>query len=54
MRERNIRDAWEKGGDFEGKKVTDKMLLDFYREKLSSLATEDPEHNEVRNTLVQY
>jgi hypothetical protein len=54
MRERNIRDAWQNGGDFEGKKVTDEMLIAFFKEKLKGLSSDDPTANETRNTLVQY
>jgi hypothetical protein len=54
MREANLRSAWANGGDFEGKKATDEVLLKFYRDKLADLSPDDPAANEVRNTLVQY
>ena len=42
IRERNIENAWENGGLFEGKKVTDSMLLDFYKGRRDDLDPDDP------------
>jgi hypothetical protein len=54
MRESNITDAWQNGGEFEGKKVTDDMLLDFYKKKLADVSSDDPLYDHYRNTLAQY
>jgi hypothetical protein len=54
MRERNIQSAWQKGGDFEGKQVTDEKLMGFFKQKLSQLSPDDPTANDVRNTITQY
>lgn len=53
-RERNIVDAWTNGGEFEGKKVTDSMLLAFYADKQKNLDPSDPEYDRVKNTHDQY
>ena len=54
MRERNIQSAWQKGGDFEEKAVTDERLMKFFTDKLKTLSPDDPMANDVRNTIVQY
>lgn len=54
QRESNIVEAWQKGGSFEGKKVTDTMLLAFYQDKVDNLAPADPVYDEAKNNLEQY
>lgn len=54
QRQQNIVDAWKSGGSFEGKKVTDGMLLKFFDDKLNGLDPADPLYDEAKNTRLQY
>ena len=42
MRDNNIMSAWERGGEFEGKKVTDAMVLAHWKERRDAVSKEDP------------
>lgn len=42
VRDRNIEDAWKNGGLFEGRKVTDKMILAHWKDRRDSVSTDDP------------
>lgn len=53
-RDRNIIDAWTNGGTFEGKKVTDAMLLDHFRSRIKEISPDDPMSDYWKNTLWQY
>lgn len=44
-RDTNIMNAWEKGGTFEGKKVTDKMVLKHWKERVNGVSKDDPLHD---------
>jgi len=50
----NIVDAWKNGGEFEGKPVTDQMLLDFLRNRRDSLSESDPLWDYYDNLLLTY
>ena len=54
QRERNLTDAWTNGGEFEGKRVTDAMLLKHFDDKLKHLDPKDPLYDEAQNTAEQY
>jgi hypothetical protein len=54
MRERLIIDAWQNGGQFEGKKVTDKMVLDFWEERMRGISKDDPLYEWYKNMHLQY
>ena len=54
QRESNIVDAWKNGGIFEGKKATDQMLLEFYKDKMQDVSHDDPLYEETKNTVQQY
>jgi hypothetical protein len=41
-RDQNITDAWEKGGLFEGRKVTDDAILSYWRGRTKVVAKDDP------------
>jgi hypothetical protein len=50
----NIFDAWENGGRYEGKQVSDAMLLDHIRDRRDELERDDPLWDEWNNRLWQY
>lgn len=52
-RDRNINDAWQNGGMFEGKPVTDKMLLEHWKGRLKNVAKDDPLYDTYNNTVMQ-
>lgn len=54
QRERNMVDAWTKGGKFEGKPVTDQMLLKYFTDKESKLDPADPLYDDAKNQVQQY
>lgn len=54
MRERNIMSAWQSGGTFEGRKVTDEMVLDFWGDKMKQVSKDDPLYEYYSNLKTQY
>jgi hypothetical protein len=54
QQDQNIFDAWENGGEYEGRKVTDAMLLDHIRSRRDELDKDDPLWDEWNNRLWQY
>lgn len=42
QRDQNILDAWQNGGEFEGKPVTDQRLLAWYRMRMGEVSRKDP------------
>ena len=52
-RDRNIEDAWKNGGQFEGKKVTDQMLLAHWKERMQGISQDDPMWDYYNNTIQQ-
>lgn len=52
-REHNLMDAWKNGGIFEGKPVTDDMVLNFWRDRLKDVDKNDPLYDTYHNTLTQ-
>jgi hypothetical protein len=54
QRERNLFDAWNNGGDWEGKKATDEVLMKYLKEKLAGLDKDDPNANEIRIKMASY
>lgn len=54
QRERNLFDAWNQGGDWEGKEATDKVLMKFLKEKLEGLDPSDPNANATRIQIASY
>src|SRR5512138_1618276 len=52
-RDANIMDAWRNGGTFEGKKVTDEMVLAYWKEKQEGLSKDDPNYNANANQIMQ-
>lgn len=53
QREQNLLDAWKNGGEFEGKPVTDQMVLAFYQNQLKGVSKDDPLYDQYENTLTQ-
>lgn len=53
-RDRNIIDAWQNGGTFEGKPVTDAMLLAHFDQRIKEISPDDPMHDYWVNTKWQY
>lgn len=52
-RDRNIVDAWQKGGLFEGKPATDEVLLDHWKHRLDGISKDDPMYDTYQNAYVQ-
>lgn len=53
QRDQNIMDAWKNGGNFEGKPVTDEMVLAHWKERMTHVATDDPLYDTYKNTVTQ-
>jgi hypothetical protein len=54
MRDRNILNSWDKGGKFEGKQVTDQMLLSHLKARRDGLSPDDPMYDEAGQRLTEY
>lgn len=54
VRDKNIEEAWKNGGQFEGKKVTDKMFLSYWKERKASVSTDDPMWDYYNNQIYGY
>lgn len=52
--DRDIAQAWEKGGVFRGAPVTDEMLLNHWRSRLAGMSPGDPQYDEYKSVLLQY
>jgi len=53
QRDRLIMDAWQNGGVFEGKKVTDQMALSYWKGKMKDLDKGDPLYETYKNQTLQ-
>jgi len=53
-RDRNILNSWDKGGKFEGKQVTDQVLLKHLADRRNGLAKDDPLYDEMDQRLTEY
>jgi len=51
--DRNILDAWTNGGRYNGQKVNDKDILNYYRKRRNAYDRDDPEYTEWDNDLWQ-
>jgi hypothetical protein len=54
VRDNNIEEAWKNGGQFEGKKVTDDMMLAYWKERRDSVSKDDPMYDYYANLLHGY
>lgn len=54
QRDQNIMSAWQKGGLFEGKKVTDSMVLAHWKERMANLSHDDPNYDQYQEAYTQY
>lgn len=54
LRDQNMKSAWENGGLFEGKKVTDDMLLEHFRERRGKVDPNDPLWDYYNNLVQNY
>jgi hypothetical protein len=52
-RDQNIMDAWKNGGYFEGEKVTDAMVLAYWRGRLKGISKADPLYDTYSNAVLQ-
>ena len=52
-RDSQIMDAWRNGGTFEGKKVTDDMILAYWKERQNGLDPDDPKYETLKNQIMQ-
>ena len=53
-RDQNIMDAWQKGGMFEGKRVTDTVILAHWKKRLKDISKDDPLYDTYKNAISQY
>jgi hypothetical protein len=53
QRAQNIMDAWQKGGEFEGKKATDEVVLKFWKDKAAGVSKDDPLYDTYHNAQTQ-
>lgn len=49
----NLLNAWQKGGDWEGKPVTDEMVLAHWKERMESVSPGDPQYDTYKQTYDQ-
>lgn len=49
----NIMDAWKNGGEFEGKKVTDEVVLAYWQKRSKNLDKADPLYDTYQNQIEQ-
>jgi hypothetical protein len=54
LTDRNIAEAWENGGEVDGKKITDEDLLAHFRDRRDKVATNDPLWEYYDNLLRNY
>ena len=54
MRDSNLLDAWKSGGLFEGKQVTDDMLLNHWKSRRDELSKDDPKWDQFNNLYLTY
>ena len=52
--DQNMLQAWEEGGLYKGKKVTDKMLLDHFKMRRDSMSPTDPLWDKWNTTVQNY
>ncbi|HET7070104.1 MAG TPA: hypothetical protein VFI40_04715 [Nocardioides sp.] len=52
--DQNIMDAWSKGGEVDGKPVTDEMVLAHWRDRLAHVAKDDPLYDKYSEAISQY
>lgn len=50
----NIMSAWQKGGMVNGEKVTDKIVLAHWHDRLKDISRDDPLFDTYRNVITQY
>jgi hypothetical protein len=50
----NIVDAWQNGGEYKGRPVTDEMLLRHFRQRRDGVSKRDPLWDKWNNTLLNY
>lgn len=51
--DQNIMDAWKNGGEIDGKKVTDEMVLAYWRKREEGLDHDDPVYDTIQNQIEQ-
>ena len=54
QRDQNIVEAWQKGGMFEGRKVTDDMILKHWQERSKQVDKNDPLYDTYHNAFMEY
>lgn len=52
--DQNIVDAWQKGGLYEGHKVTDSMILKHWKDRAGDVAKNDPMYDMYHNAYMEY
>jgi hypothetical protein len=53
QRDQNIMEAWQKGGMFEGHKVTDAAVLSHWKHRTDGIAKDDPLYDTYKNAVTQ-
>ncbi len=51
--DRNIMEAWQNGGTYEGKPVTDDMVLKHWQQRLAGVGRSDPLYDTYKNNVTQ-
>lgn len=51
---RNLMDAWQNGGTYNGQLATDEVVLAYWRGRLDGIDPDDPLYEEYKNTILQY
>jgi hypothetical protein len=53
QRDQNLMDAWQKGGQFEGQKATDALVLAHWKERMAGVSKDDPLYDTYKNAHTQ-
>lgn len=54
QRDKNLMDAWQNGGTFEGQKATDEMVLKHWKGRMDGVDQNDPDYDKYKNAYMQY
>ncbi|MSP56416.1 MAG: hypothetical protein EXR69_12555 [Myxococcales bacterium] len=53
-RDQNMMEAWQRGGMFEGRQVTDAVILQHWQGRLKDISPQDPLYDTYKNAVTQY
>lgn len=54
QRDFNLMQAWQKGGNFEGQKATDELVLKHWQKRMGQVSKDDPMYDTYQNAYLEY